>query len=265
MEDVRKRIDYKLITDVDKFDKLVTDPFFHDRTEITEDLTGVKMLKNKVTLDKPVFVGQAVLDYSKLEMYNLFYKTLKSCKLLNNVRLLGGDTDSFFLALTTDSNITITDVFRELSPWLDSSNYPKDHVLYSTANKARLGCFKDETGGCQIQDMVLLKPKMYSINLGNTNINRAKGITKAVVKRWPHSEYQAVLDTIRETQADMTTIQSKNHTVFTKKFKKRGLSAWEDKRCWLDIDTSLPHGHYATGVPPPKRRRIIVPPSGDVI
>jgi len=47
-------------------------PFFHDRDIITDDLVGVHMLKAKVARDKPVFVGQVALDYSKLEIYNLF-------------------------------------------------------------------------------------------------------------------------------------------------------------------------------------------------
>ena len=116
-----------------------------------------------VTLKKPIFVGQAVLDYSKLEMYNLYYNVLHSCPLIRQPELLGGDTDSFFLALHTTQEVSLNDIFRYLRAYHDSSNYPQDHPLYSTVNKSRLGCFKDETGGCQIAEMILLRPKMYSI------------------------------------------------------------------------------------------------------
>ena len=68
-----RAIHYEKVTDEKKFEKLAHSPFFHDRDIITEDIVGVHMLKPKVILDKPVFVGQAVLDYSKIEMYNLFY------------------------------------------------------------------------------------------------------------------------------------------------------------------------------------------------
>ena len=62
----------------------------------------------------------------------------------------------------------------------------------------------------------------------------------------------------------MTIIHSKNQPVKTKTYNKCGLSAWEDKRCWLSINRSLPHGHPDTQVPPPKRARLTLPPSGDV-
>ena len=68
MEDVRKRIDYKLETELSQYKKLVMSPRFHCRDIINEDIMGVKMLKVEVLLDKPIYVGQAVLDYSKQEM-----------------------------------------------------------------------------------------------------------------------------------------------------------------------------------------------------
>ena len=179
MEDVRKRINYRVVSDEDQFEKLARSPFFHDRDIITEDLVGVHMLKSKVTLDKPVFVGQAVLDYSKMEMYNLFYHILPQCPLIKKLQLVGGDTDSFFLTIATDTHITLSDVFNNLAQHIDTSNYPPSHPLYSTRNKARLGCFKDETAGQTLEEMILLRPKMYSMKYkdSDTSIKRAKGIS----------------------------------------------------------------------------------------
>ena len=198
-------------------------------------------------------------------MYRPFYDTLRPNKLFNKVELLGGDTDSFFLALHTNADIGHQDIFRNLRSCLDSSNYPQDHPLYSLANKARLGCFKDETGGQAIAEMILLKPKMYSFKVeGSRGIKRAKGISKSVVSRLDHDRYRDIFRELKENTVTMTILRSRRHTVQTVTFQKRALSAWEDKRCWLDHNTSLPHGHYASGVPPPKRRRLAVPPSGDV-
>ena len=148
MEDVRKRINYKLVTDESKFIKLIRSPFFHDRDIITEDIVGVHMLKPKVTLDKPIFVGQAVLDFSKLEMYKLFYQTLSTCPLIKKLQLVGGDTDSFFLTIATDINVSLSDVFNNLSQFIDTSNYPPSHPMYSAVNKAKLCCFKDKMAKC---------------------------------------------------------------------------------------------------------------------
>ena len=266
MEDVRKRINYKLVSDEDKFMKLARSPFFHDRDIITEDLVGVHMLKPKVTLDKPVFVGQAVLDYSKIEMYNLYYNILPQCPLIKKLQLVGGDTDSFFLTITTDMNITLSDVFNNLAQHIDTSNYPPSHPMYSTVNKAKLGCFKDETAGQTLEEMILLRPKMYSMKyLGSDkSIKRAKGISKHIVKRLKHDIYKEAFEDKKITRVQMTILRSLTHTVHTTTFTKRALSAWEDKRCWLSENESLPHGHRDSPVPMPKRRRVMLPARGDV-
>ena len=65
--------------------------------------------------------------------------------------------------MDTAQNVSLNDVFRALRSYLDSSNYPQDHPLYSASNKAKLDCFKDEASGREISEMILLRPKMYSM------------------------------------------------------------------------------------------------------
>ena len=266
MEDVRKRLNYKLVTDEDKFVKLARSPFFYDRDIITEDIVGVHMLKKKVTLDKPIFVGQAVLDYSKLEMYQLYYKNLPQCPLIKKLELVGGDTDSFFLTIATDINVSLSDVFHSLSNYIDTSNYPPSHPLYSIKNKAKLGCFKDETAGEMLEEMILLRPKMYSMKYrdSDTAIKRAKGISKHIVKKMKHDTFREAFENQKTTRVQMTILRSTQHTIQTTTFNKRALSAWEDKRIWLNENESLPHGHVDSPVPLVKRRRLEVPVAGDV-
>ena len=266
MEDVRKRMNYKLVTDENKLDKLIRSPFFYDRDIITEDIAGVHMRKAKVILDKPIFVGQAVLDYSKLEMYNLYYNILPQCPLIKKLQLVGGDTDSFFLTIATDIKHSLSDVFNSLTDFIDTSNYPPSHPLYSKENKAKLGCFKDETCGQTLEEMILLRPKMYSMKFKDTDtaIKRAKGITKHIVSKMKHDTYREAFEKKKTTQVEMTILRSKQHTIQTTTFNKRALSAWEDKRVWLSENESLPHGHKDSPVPMAKRRRVVLPESGDV-
>ena len=183
----------------------------------------------------------------------LYYNDLKGCPLINRTRLCGGDTDSFFLCLYASASVRLEDILLYFVEKFDSSNYDSHHRLYSNTNKARLGCFKDECAGELLEEMILLKPKMYSmkyLDTVNHSIKRAKGIQRAAVKKL--------------TIEDMTIITSKNHIVCTKSFRKRGLSLWEDKRCWLDKNLSLPYGHYSLGLPPPSKRRRCLPVTGDV-
>ena len=267
MEDVRKRQDYRLVTDPQRFSKLADNPLFIDRDIITDDITGVKMMKNKVVLNKPIYIGQAVLDYSKLEMYKLFYKKLPKCPLIKKLELAGGDTDSFFLSITTDLGVELTDVFQSLGKYFDSSNYSEDNRVFSALNRAKLGCFKDECKGNTLKRMILLRPKMYSMEYDEdslASINRAKGISRSVVKGYLPSDYLSAYEESKEIWCNMTVLRSRSHTIQTITLNKRGLSCWEDKRCWLSPNESVPYGHYSSGVPQTKRRRLEMPQYGDV-
>ena len=266
MEDVRKRIVYRLVTTEDQLHKLESSPLYLDRDIFSVDVVGVHMFKCKVLLDKPIFAGQAVLEYSKLEMYNLYYNVLHSCPLIRQPELLGGDTDSFFLALHTTPEVKLEDIFQALATYFDSSNYPQDHSLFSTSNKAKLGCFKDEAGGRIIEEMVLLRPKMYSMKyLGSEDgIRRAKGVSTCIVRSMAHKAYVEAFEEKQESNVQMTILRSNLHTIQTVTFRKRALSAWEDKRCWLGPNSSVPHGSSSSGIPPPQRRHVALPPSGDI-
>ena len=268
LEDVRKHSNYKLITCEQQMKKLIASPLFVDRDIITSDIIGVKMLKSKVKLNRPIFIGQAVLDHSKLTMYKLFYQTLPSCPLIHKIRLLGGDTDSFFLQLTIDHDKTGDDILHNMKNIVDFSNYPTSHPLFSNDNKARLGCFKDEVAGRVIEEMILLRPKMYSMKLRNENdsIKRAKGIARSVVKNnLRHIDYQKAFHETQESTVEMTILKSKRHIVQTHSFQKRGLSIFDDKRIWLSKNKSLPHGHVDSPVVYSGPKFLRPPPAGDVL
>ena len=149
----------------------------------------------------------------------------------------------------------------------DSSNYDKHHPLYSLKNKAKLGCFKDECGGRILEEFLLAKPKAYSMLYvdDKTSIKRLKGIPKAVVRNFTHEDYKQAYDNDNESVEQFTLIQSHRHKVETVNKRKRGRSFFEDKRCWLGKNFSLPYGHYALNLPPPSKRTRTLPISGDII
>jgi len=63
--------------------------------------------------------------------------------------------------------------------WLyDTSNYPKNCPLYDARNKKVLGKMKDDCSGELIEEVVALRPKMYSIKKAGSNIKKAKGVKK---------------------------------------------------------------------------------------
>ena len=250
MENVRKHKDYKLISSENHLDILAAKPLIDAFHIISEDLVGIAMLKENCLLNRPIFVGQAVLDLSKLIMYKLYYEKLRPHPLIKGIAVAGGDTDSLFLEIETSHD---TDLYHDiLNPMtnscLDTSNYVPGHFMFSTDHRAELGYFKDETSGKIITEMVLLKPKMYSIKIGNqeSGIQRAKGIKRAAVKMFTYEMYKEIFMNETEITINYNNLVSKNHIVTTENINKRALSFWEDKRAWLSKNCSLPYGHYKT-------------------
>ena len=62
---------------------------------------AIEMRKTSVKMDKPIIVGQAILDKSKELMYKFYYDYLKPMY-NDKVKLLYMDTDSFVLHIETE-------------------------------------------------------------------------------------------------------------------------------------------------------------------
>ena len=73
MENIRKRVDIRLVTDEKGFLKLVKKPNYQKRTIFCENLAAVHMKKVRLFFNKPVYVGMSILDISKTLMYDFHY------------------------------------------------------------------------------------------------------------------------------------------------------------------------------------------------
>ena len=93
MENIRNRVDIKLITNEKEAKKLISKPNFEHRTIITENLIAVHMKKTKVYYNKPIYLGMCILDLSKTLMYDFHYNYIKK-KYNQATSLLFRDTDS---------------------------------------------------------------------------------------------------------------------------------------------------------------------------
>ena len=76
--------------------KFASEPNYHTAKYIPEDLLKTEMKKVEVKMNKPIYLGQAILDISKTLMYEFWYDYLKP-KYGDNVRLCYMDTDSFVI------------------------------------------------------------------------------------------------------------------------------------------------------------------------
>ena len=78
MENVRNRINFKLITTEQQALNIRNTRIKY--TIFNDNLVGVHICKEQVKLNKPIFIGQCVLDQSKYLMNDFHYN--KCCLLL---------------------------------------------------------------------------------------------------------------------------------------------------------------------------------------
>ena len=246
MENIRKRVDVRLVTTEKQALKLVAKPNFDRRVGFTENLAAVHMKKTKLKFDKPVYLGACILDISKLLMYDFHYGFIRKMY-GDNARLLFTDTDSLAYEIQTE------DFYKDITPHIqerfDTSNYPADHRsgIPSGVNKKVIGMFKDECAGKIMQGFVGLRPKAYAFTVkGGKTIKRAKGVKKAVVKKnLTFDNYMHCLRSQQDIYRSMNIFRSQRHQIYTQEVNKVALSARDTKRHILpDGISTLAHGHY---------------------
>ena len=245
MENVRNRINMKLVNDRKKKANLVKKIHFKHATKFGEKIAAVHMKKTKVVLDKPIFVGAAILDLSKIHMFKFHYGYVK--KKWEKVQVLYSDTDSLILEIETDD--FFADTAEDVEKWFDTSKYPKDHFAENFPvgkNKKVLGMFKDEADGKIIRGFVGLRAKCYSVLMEEKQqIKKAKGTKKNTVKRITHEDYVRVLGGEKFPLMKNVSFRSHLHEIFTEQMWKVALSAEDDKRIvGEDGINTLAIGHW---------------------
>ena len=104
IENIKKRVDVRLITDQKKLSKLVSKPTYVNSKIFNEDLVAVHKIKETLTLDRPAYVGMGILDLSKTLMYDFHYNYVKS-RYNNTAKLFFTDTDSLCYEIETQDHL----------------------------------------------------------------------------------------------------------------------------------------------------------------
>ena len=244
MENIRKRVDVRLITDGKKLLKMSSKPTFVCSKIFNENLVAVHKIKEVLTLNRPAYVGMCILDLSKTLMYDFHYNYIKQ-KYGDKAKLLFTDTDSLTYEIQTE------DVYQDF--WndkdkFDNSDYPESSHYFSKANKKVIGKFKDEAAGMPIKEFIGLRSKMYSYIKEDNKVEKtAKGIKKNIIKgNIKHEDYKKVLFKNEQMQHRMKTIRSERHQLGSYEINKISLSCFDDKRYIAENGIkSLAYGHYA--------------------
>ena len=194
MENIRNRVDIRLVNDRRKAEKLAAKPNFKHLTVFDEDLVSIHMKRTKLKFNKPAYCGMAILDLPKTLMYDFRYNYIK-LKFGENAKLSFTDTDS--LCYETQTDDFFKDISKDVDQKFDTSNYPKDHKsgISTGKNKKVIGMMKDEAGGKIIEEFVGLRAKLYSYKMHEgKEEKKCKGIKKNVIRnRITHEDYKNCL------------------------------------------------------------------------
>ena len=227
MENLRKRVDVRLVTSKHKLLKLASKPTFVSSKIFNEDLVAVHKIKETLMLNRPAYVGMCILDLSKTLMYDFHYNYIKK-KYGDKAKLLFTDTDSLTYQIEAE------DVYQDFladKDMFDDSNYPESSPYFDKTNKKIIGKFKDEAEGVPVIEFIGLKSKMYSyVKENQTAIKTAKGIKKSVIKNdVKHEDYKKTLLENKQMYHKMKTIRSQRHQIGSYEINKISLSCFDDK------------------------------------
>ena len=224
--------------------KWLIKPNYQTFSILDENKALIQLKKQRVNLNRPIYLGFTCLEYAKYWMYHSYYKWYKKFY-GDNITLAYTDTDSFLVVVKTED--FYLDLKNNFSSIMDFSNYPKDHFLHSKLNEKVIGKFKDELPGLIIEEFIGLKPKLYSILYDEGKFqNAAKGVQKAVIKKHiNHEHYRNCLFKKKVYNTTVRRIQSKGHQLTTVQTDKQVFQPLDDKRYYLpDGIQSIPFGHY---------------------
>ena len=189
---------------------------------------GCEKGKIKVVMNKPVYLGQVILDLSKIVMYEFHYDYMVPKYGLEKLKLCYMDMDSLVYHIRTEDFYEY--IADNVPARFDTSRYCPNRPLPVGLNKKVIGLMKDELGGKIMTDFVALRPKLYSYKeLDGSEDKKCKGIKKCIVKKTlTFEDYKTYSDSTEYRSQLM--FRSSKHEVHTIEVNKVALNRDDDKR-----------------------------------
>jgi len=237
MENIKNRSDLHLTVKPDNAIKWFSKINFK-QTKYIDGLYMIENYKEKVVLDKPIYIGCAILDLSKLHMLKFHYNVIEK-NFKNTYKLIYSDTDSLIYLIYHDD---IYEWVKDNREHFDLSDSKREDMKDNT-NKKRLGCFKDELNGQVMSEIVAPSPKCYAYKYAEIEAKKCKGISTAVVdKQIKFEDYKKVLDTNESLVKEVVGIRSFNQQLFTYRQDKIAITSFYDKMKMLNSIDCEPFG-----------------------
>ena len=215
MENLRKRINVRLVNNQKDFLKYTSRPTYIGYKTFGKDYAAIHEIKPVLIFKKGIYVGCTVLDLSKWITYDFHYNFIKKNF---DAELLFTDTDSPTYEIKSKN---IYEKFYNWKDLFDFSNYSKDSKFFNETNKKVIGKMKDGFGGVIIIEFVGLKSKMYSIK---KNDGKEHNTEKGVKIATEFDNCKDVLFNKKIISHKMKRIQSTKHKLGTYEIDKISLS-----------------------------------------
>ena len=229
---------------------LVHDPAVFERLSarltncviFNEDSVLCMTTKKKALLKSPIHVGQAILSYSKLVLYQMHTAISRP-----GLTLMYTDTDSLIYECEgprrpyLQALSTLPCLFHPGESMMDYSNQDPD--LRALADHKKVpGKLKDELPGLRVKRAVFLNPKCYCIEYEGGNMVKAKGVPKVTMSGLTLEDYKKTLEDGCRMKRTFTEIASSDFELKTREREKVVLSsAYTKRRC----ETKSPYRTFA--------------------
>ena len=244
-------------------------------TMYSENLICIKLNTPVRKVEKPFFIGFAILDISKHIIYDFYYNMLKNT--FDTVELLGQDTALLIIQLSDKGNIVhkMCEMYKSFDfPELnntsyfhgqlenyyeqevDKSKFPSLSSFLNFNKKLLRPIFKDEHNGHRTTEFVELRPKMYClVDEKHVVHNAAKDVPRNVVIDGEKMSvkdiefYKRVLEAEKKggavIEGSFKRINNQGFDISTKEQTKTLMTCTDNKRWILDDNVhTLVFGHY---------------------
>ena len=134
---------------------------------LVDGLLAIEMKKIKAKMNKPIYLGMAILDISKIPIYKFWYDYLK-LNYKEDSQLCYMNSDSFIFNVKAED--WYKDILDDVGKRFDTSGIQTNISLKKNINKKDLGVFKDELNRFQMKKYIGLRAKSYCYLQDNETI-----------------------------------------------------------------------------------------------
>ena len=218
--------DIRIVTSKRQAIKLVNLPNYHSINPINEKLAIVELSKKKCVVDSPIMIGSQVLFNSKCNLYNYMYNHISKLFGRENIIFSCQDSDSIMYKINNCSYKQYLEILKE-----------NPHLF----NK-ELGLMENEVDE-NIQEIISLRAKCYSILTVNCNIRKAKAISKNYCNKCHNHQYfeNILFNKVKQRKGEYCKISKEKGTLITELITKDDINNFNDKRFMIDNVTRKPH------------------------